>query len=97
MVFIKSVSLNCFRSYRDQAGKQNFSDKTNAIVGLNGKGKSNFFYAIRFVCDMFDNLPSEQRFGFLFFVCFFVLFCFVFSLSFFLFFFFFFFFFFLNF
>ena len=62
MVFIKSVALNCFRSYRDQPGKQNFSEKTNAIVGMNGKGKSNFFYAIRFVCDMFENLPAEQRF-----------------------------------
>lgn len=38
-----------------------FSPETNAIVGENGTGKSNFFLAVRFVCDMFHNLTENER------------------------------------
>jgi structural maintenance of chromosome 3 (chondroitin sulfate proteoglycan 6) len=63
MVFIKSIVMNSFMSYKDQKElKHKFSEKTNAIVGLNGSGKSNFFNAIRFVCDMFENIHADQRY-----------------------------------
>lgn len=39
-----------------------FSPKHNVIVGRNGSGKSNFFYAIQFVLsDEFSHLRPEQR------------------------------------
>ncbi|KRY74785.1 Structural maintenance of chromosomes protein 3 [Trichinella pseudospiralis] len=51
-----------FRSYRDQTIVEPFSSKHNVIVGRNGSGKSNFFYAIQFVLsDEFSHLRVEQR------------------------------------
>ncbi|CAH2322529.1 structural maintenance of chromosomes 3 [Pelobates cultripes] len=51
-----------FRSYRDQTIVDPFSSKHNVIVGRNGSGKSNFFYAIQFVLsDEFSHLRPEQR------------------------------------
>lgn len=39
-----------------------FSPKHNVIVGRNGSGKSNFFYAIQFVLsDEFSHLSAEER------------------------------------
>ncbi|ESO87805.1 hypothetical protein LOTGIDRAFT_127102 [Lottia gigantea] len=51
-----------FRSYRDQTIIEPFSPKHNVIVGRNGSGKSNFFYAIQFVLsDEFSHMRPEQR------------------------------------
>ncbi|PWA14941.1 hypothetical protein CCH79_00014241, partial [Gambusia affinis] len=56
------VIIQGFRSYRDQTVVDPFSPKHNVIVGRNGSGKSNFFYAIQFVLsDEFSHLRPEQR------------------------------------
>eukprot|EP00062_Callorhinchus_milii_P017869 gi/632970780/ref/XP_007901837.1/ PREDICTED: structural maintenance of chromosomes protein 3 [Callorhinchus milii] len=56
------VIIQGFRSYRDQTIVDPFSSKHNVIVGRNGSGKSNFFYAIQFVLsDEFSHLRPEQR------------------------------------
>ncbi|XP_070540446.1 structural maintenance of chromosomes protein 3-like [Ptychodera flava] len=61
-MYIKQVTIQGFRSYRDQTEVEPFSSKHNVIVGRNGSGKSNFFYAIQFVLsDEFSNLRPEQR------------------------------------
>ncbi|XP_077991930.1 structural maintenance of chromosomes protein 3-like [Glandiceps talaboti] len=61
-MYIKQVTIQGFRSYRDQTEVDPFSSKHNVIVGRNGSGKSNFFYAIQFVLsDEFSNLRPEQR------------------------------------
>eukprot|EP01114_Cavostelium_apophysatum_P016736 TRINITY_DN4818_c0_g1_i6.p1 TRINITY_DN4818_c0_g1~~TRINITY_DN4818_c0_g1_i6.p1 ORF type:complete len:998 (-),score=422.06 TRINITY_DN4818_c0_g1_i6:73-3066(-) len=62
MVFIKKVLIQGFKSYKDQTHFEDFDERVNVIVGRNGAGKSNFFYAIRFVLsDMFSNMRSEER------------------------------------
>jgi len=59
---IKQVIIQGFRSYRDQTVIEPFSPRHNVIVGRNGSGKSNFFYAIQFVLsDEFSHLREEQR------------------------------------
>ncbi|KAI0216956.1 Structural maintenance of chromosomes protein 3 [Lamellibrachia satsuma] len=59
---IKQVIIQGFRSYRDQTIVEPFSSRHNVIVGRNGSGKSNFFYAIQFVLsDEFSHLREEQR------------------------------------
>jgi structural maintenance of chromosome 3 (chondroitin sulfate proteoglycan 6) len=56
------VIIQGFRSYREQTVVDPFSPKHNVIVGRNGSGKSNFFYAIQFVLsDEFSHLRPEQR------------------------------------
>ncbi|XP_041368808.1 structural maintenance of chromosomes protein 3-like [Gigantopelta aegis] len=61
-MFIKQVIIQGFRSYRDQTVVDPFSPKHNVIVGRNGSGKSNFFYAIQFVLsDEFSHMRPEQR------------------------------------
>jgi len=61
-MYIKQVIIQGFRSYRDQTVVEPFSSKHNIIVGRNGSGKSNFFYAIQFVLsDEFSHLRQEQR------------------------------------
>ncbi|PVD29603.1 hypothetical protein C0Q70_08858 [Pomacea canaliculata] len=56
------VIIQGFRSYRDQTVVEPFSPKHNVIVGRNGSGKSNFFYAIQFVLsDEFSHMRPEQR------------------------------------
>uniref|UniRef100_W5N3H5 Structural maintenance of chromosomes protein n=1 Tax=Lepisosteus oculatus TaxID=7918 RepID=W5N3H5_LEPOC len=61
-MYIKQVIIQGFRSYRDQTVVDPFSPKHNVIVGRNGSGKSNFFYAIQFVLsDEFSHLRPEQR------------------------------------
>ncbi|XP_060076543.1 structural maintenance of chromosomes protein 3-like [Ylistrum balloti] len=61
-MYIKQVIIQGFRSYRDQTVVEPFSPKHNVIVGRNGSGKSNFFYAIQFVLsDEFSHLRPEQR------------------------------------
>ncbi|XP_041476327.1 structural maintenance of chromosomes protein 3-like [Lytechinus variegatus] len=65
-MYIKQVTIQGFRSYRDQTIVDPFSPKHNVVVGRNGSGKSNFFYAIQFVLsDEFNNLRPEQRQGLL--------------------------------
>jgi len=59
---IKQVIIQGFRSYRDQTVIEPFSPKHNVVVGRNGSGKSNFFYAIQFVLsDEFNNMRQEDR------------------------------------
>uniref|UniRef100_A0A5S6QPM7 Structural maintenance of chromosomes protein n=1 Tax=Trichuris muris TaxID=70415 RepID=A0A5S6QPM7_TRIMR len=61
-MYIKQLIIQGFRSYRDQTIVEPFSSKHNVIVGRNGSGKSNFFYAIQFVLsDEFSHLRTEQR------------------------------------
>lgn len=61
---IKEVNITGFRSYREVTSIDSFSRKHNVIVGRNGSGKSNFFFAIQFVLsDEFAHLRQEQRMG----------------------------------
>ncbi|XP_046369014.1 structural maintenance of chromosomes protein 3-like [Haliotis rufescens] len=61
-MYIKQLVIQGFRSYRDQTVVEPFHPKHNVIVGRNGSGKSNFFYAIQFVLsDEFSHMRPEQR------------------------------------
>ncbi|CAF3493954.1 unnamed protein product [Rotaria socialis] len=63
-MFIKQVIIQGFRSYRDETIIEPFSQRYNIIVGRNGCGKSNFFFAIQFVLsDEFSNLSAEGRYN----------------------------------
>ncbi|KAJ3323468.1 Structural maintenance of chromosomes protein 3 [Boothiomyces sp. JEL0866] len=51
-----------FKSYKEQTIMEPFSKKLNVVVGRNGSGKSNFFWAIRFVLgDAYSNMTREER------------------------------------
>ncbi|VDN27818.1 unnamed protein product [Gongylonema pulchrum] len=55
------VNISGFRSYLDTT-VTDFSPRHNVVVGRNGSGKSNFFFAIQFVLsDEFSHLKAEQR------------------------------------
>ncbi|XP_044737873.1 structural maintenance of chromosomes protein 3 [Chrysoperla carnea] len=59
---IKQVIIQGFKSYRDQTVVEPFDKRHNVVVGRNGSGKSNFFYAIQFVLsDEFSHLRPDQR------------------------------------
>ncbi|XP_025837371.1 structural maintenance of chromosomes protein 3 [Agrilus planipennis] len=59
---IKQIIIQGFKSYRDQTVVEPFDKRHNVVVGRNGSGKSNFFYAIQFVLsDEFSHLRPEQR------------------------------------
>lgn len=59
---IKQVIIQGFRTYKNETICQPFSPKQNVIVGRNGSGKSNFFFAIRFVLsDMYTSLSNQER------------------------------------
>ncbi|XP_059618530.1 structural maintenance of chromosomes protein 3 [Phlebotomus argentipes] len=59
---IKQVIIQGFKSYREQTIVEPFDKRHNVVVGRNGSGKSNFFYAIQFVLsDEFTHLRPEQR------------------------------------
>ncbi|KAI9338092.1 chromosome segregation protein sudA [Zopfochytrium polystomum] len=59
---IKQINIQGFKSYKDQTTFDPFSPKHNVIVGRNGSGKSNFFWAIRFVLsDAYGNMTREER------------------------------------
>ncbi|KAF5286913.1 hypothetical protein FQA39_LY00446 [Lamprigera yunnana] len=59
---IKQMIIQGFKSYRDQTVVEPFDKRHNVVVGRNGSGKSNFFYAIQFVLsDEFSHLRPEQR------------------------------------
>lgn len=61
-MYIKQVIIQGFRSYRDQTIIEPFSPKHNVIIGRNGSGKSNFFFAIQFVLsDEFSHMRPEER------------------------------------
>eukprot|EP00158_Paraphelidium_tribonemae_P009706 Partr_v1_DN28934_c1_g1_i6_m25464 putative Chromosome segregation protein len=61
-MFVKQVSIQGFKSYREQTEIEEFSPRHNAVVGRNGSGKSNFFAAIRFVLsDAYANMGREER------------------------------------
>lgn len=61
-MYIKKIIIEGFKSYREQVATEPFSPKVNCVVGANGSGKTNFFYAIRFVLsDLFQNLRVEDR------------------------------------
>ncbi|CAF3513648.1 unnamed protein product [Rotaria sp. Silwood1] len=63
-MYIKQVIIQGFRSYRDETIFDSFSPRYNIIVGRNGCGKSNFFFAIQFVLsDEFNNLSAEGRYN----------------------------------
>ncbi|KZT33869.1 RecF/RecN/SMC protein [Sistotremastrum suecicum HHB10207 ss-3] len=62
MVFIKTITIQGFKSYRDQTQVEPFSPGHNVVVGRNGSGKSNFFAAIRFVLsDAYTSMSREER------------------------------------
>ena len=60
---IKRVTIHGFKSYDETVTFGPFSNGLNAVVGLNGSGKSNFYNAIEFVLlDEFDNLrPGAKK------------------------------------
>ncbi|ORZ17870.1 putative chromosome segregation protein SudA [Absidia repens] len=61
-MYIKQITIQGFKSYKDQTTFDPFSPQHNVIVGRNGSGKSNFFSAIRFVLgDAYTNLTKEER------------------------------------
>ncbi|KIV83538.1 hypothetical protein PV11_05558 [Exophiala sideris] len=59
---IKQITIQGFKSYKNQTVVNPFSPKLNVIVGRNGSGKSNFFAAIRFVLsDAYSQMGREER------------------------------------
>lgn len=63
---IKTITIQGFKSYRDQVAVDPFSPGLNVVVGRNGSGKSNFFSAIRFVLsDAYTSMSREERQGLL--------------------------------
>ncbi|KAL6707659.1 Structural maintenance of chromosomes protein 3 [Coniothyrium glycines] len=62
MGYIKQITIQGFKSYKDQTQIEPFSPKCNVIVGRNGSGKSNFFAAVRFVLgDEYNFMSREER------------------------------------
>ena len=62
IMYIKQVIIQGFKSYREQTVIEPFDPGHNVVVGRNGSGKSNFFYAIQFVLsDEYSHLRPEQR------------------------------------
>ncbi|KAE8233794.1 hypothetical protein CF326_g1168 [Tilletia indica] len=59
---IKTLTIQGFKSYKDQVAIDPFSPGHNVVVGRNGSGKSNFFSAIRFVLsDAYTSMSREER------------------------------------
>lgn len=59
---LQTLTIQGFKSYRDQVAIEPFSPGHNVIVGRNGSGKSNFFSAIRFVLsDAYSSMSREER------------------------------------
>ncbi|XP_037041276.1 structural maintenance of chromosomes protein 3 [Bradysia coprophila] len=59
---IKQIIIQGFKSYKDQTIVEPFDKRHNVVVGRNGSGKSNFFYAIQFVLsDEFTHLRPDAR------------------------------------
>eukprot|EP00040_Diaphanoeca_grandis_P033645 m.206425 g.206425 ORF g.206425 m.206425 type:complete len:1211 (+) comp32953_c0_seq2:153-3785(+) len=61
-MYIKQVTIQGFKSYKNETVCEPFSPRHNVVVGRNGSGKSNFFFAIRFVLsDMYTSLSNQER------------------------------------
>lgn len=61
-MYIKYITVQGFKSYRDPVKTDQLSSHHNIVVGRNGSGKSNFFAAITFVLsEEFGRLSPEQR------------------------------------
>ncbi|KAH7334862.1 structural maintenance of chromosome protein 3 [Rhizoctonia solani] len=61
-MYIKTLTIQGFKSYRDQTAIEPFSPGHNVVVGRNGSGKSNFFAAIRFVLsDAYTSMSKQER------------------------------------
>ncbi|ORX72658.1 putative chromosome segregation protein SudA [Linderina pennispora] len=59
---IKRITIQGFKSYKDETTTDPLSPHHNVVVGRNGSGKSNFFSAVRFVLsDAYTNLGREER------------------------------------
>ncbi|KAJ2601178.1 Structural maintenance of chromosomes protein 3 [Coemansia sp. RSA 1722] len=57
-----AISIQGFKSYKDETTTDPLSPHHNVVVGRNGSGKSNFFAAVRFVLsDAYTNLGREER------------------------------------
>ena len=62
MGYIKHITIQGFKTYKDQVKTESFSPSTNVIVGRNGAGKTNFFSAVRFVLgDDYENMNTQER------------------------------------
>ncbi|KAJ4352179.1 Structural maintenance of chromosomes protein 3 [Didymosphaeria variabile] len=62
MGHIKHITIQGFKTYKNQVKTESFSPKSNVIVGRNGAGKTNFFSAVRFVLgDDYENMSKEER------------------------------------
>eukprot|EP00792_Barthelona_sp_PAP020_P006546 TRINITY_DN3028_c0_g1_i1.p1 TRINITY_DN3028_c0_g1~~TRINITY_DN3028_c0_g1_i1.p1 ORF type:complete len:1240 (+),score=297.93 TRINITY_DN3028_c0_g1_i1:2683-6402(+) len=48
-MFIKSITIRGFRSFKDETIIPDLDRGLNVIVGTNGSGKSNVFFALRFI------------------------------------------------
>ena len=64
-MYIKQITIQGFKSYKNLTVVEPFSPKLNVVLGRNGSGKSNFFAAIRFVLgDAYSTgLSREERQG----------------------------------
>lgn len=63
-MFIKKITIQGFKTYRNTTIIEDLSPNLNVVVGRNGLGKSNFFSAIRFVLsDAYTHLTREERQG----------------------------------
>ncbi|KAJ3153289.1 Structural maintenance of chromosomes protein 3 [Geranomyces variabilis] len=61
-MYIKQIVIQGFKSYKDQTALEPFSPGHNVVVGRNGSGKSNFFWAVRFaLSDAYSNMTREER------------------------------------
>lgn len=63
---IKLLTIEGFKTYKQQTIIEPFSPRHNVVLGKNGSGKSNIFDAIQFVLsDKFSTLRTEERQGLL--------------------------------
>lgn len=61
-MYIKSVSLSRFKSYRDLSYMEEFSPQINLVIGENGQGKSNFLDSLLFaLTNKYFNLRQEEK------------------------------------
>ncbi|QPG76467.1 hypothetical protein FOA43_003856 [Brettanomyces nanus] len=61
-MYIKRITIQGFKSYKNETIIDSFSPHHNVVVGRNGSGKSNFFAAVRFVLsDAYTNMTREER------------------------------------
>lgn len=61
-MFIKSIILEGFKTYKEETVLDNFASGHNIVLGKNGSGKSNLFDAVQFVLsDKFSHMRAEER------------------------------------